>query len=71
MRALNRILAPLNISVWEQRRESAERAAEIARDDLMSQREYHATIVINATDPEIRARAQDAIDRINCLLRAT
>lgn len=71
MRALNRFLAPLNLGVWEQRRESAARAAEIVRDELMSKREYQATIVIHATDPDIRARAQDEIERINCLLRAT
>lgn len=72
MNMLARLLAPLNHSGMEKRKEnlSVHEANERQTEQVLrDEREAQSLIVISATDPEVREIAQREIERINCLLR--
>lgn len=71
---LARLLAPLSLDIFEERRENLSVAEanrlqneRVLRDELDAQWE----IFLQSTDPFARAAALDEIDRIRVLLRAT
>lgn len=67
------IFAPLNFRALEKRRENLSVAEANARQTEMLLRAEleHQYEQMNSTDPAVRERALDEIDRLNVLLRAT